>query len=152
MMMSFPKTALWVPLAVASHTLALVYARIRRAWGGRPKTPSRLRPLRPLRGGDASTAILRPAAGGEAERLRAGADQSRLASCLEEAEALTMILPGDGAAQLDPARQRDIVDSRYHALVLGFTLFVAGKISEVGAGGEDHVDAGDGRDLFGVID
>ena len=44
--------------------------------------------------------------------------------------------------------QRDVVDSGDHGLVFLFSLAISREVPQVGAGREDHVDAGHGGDLW----
>ena len=48
-------------------------------------------------------------------------------------------------------REGDVMDTFHEGFIFGVADFVAGEIAEVGAGGEDYVDAGNGRDFLGIV-
>src|SRR6266481_8065207 len=83
-------------------------------------------------------------------RTRSELDQLGLAWTLKERESRP-ILPSLWSAQPDSVLQGHVVDPRDQRFVRLLALPVSGKIAQVRAGGEDHIDPGNGRNFLGVL-
>src|SRR5467141_4446804 len=83
--------------------------------------------------------------------LRSKLEECGFAGSLEESESRA-ILPSLRSPKPDPVLERYVVDSRDQGFILFVALPVAGKVAQVSARGEDHVNPGNGGDLFGILD
>ena len=71
---------------------------------------------------------------------------------MEEGVAFAGGFPGEGAGYFFVGGEGGVADGGDEGFVAGVALLETGEATEVGAGDEDDVDAGDGRDLSGDLD
>src|SRR5882762_7963011 len=83
--------------------------------------------------------------------LRSKLEERGFAGSLEESESRA-ILPSLRSPKPDPVLERHVVDSRDQGFIFFVALPVAGKVPQVSARGEDHIDPGNGSNLFGILD
>src|SRR5258708_33426984 len=82
---------------------------------------------------------------------RSKLEERVFAGSLKESESRA-ILPSLRSPKPDPVLERHVVNSRDQGFILLLALPVAGKVTQVSARGEDHIDPGYGSNLFGILD
>src|SRR4030081_767907 len=107
--------------------------------------------LRPLSWGHSRLCAANLGWGARKVHLRSKLEERGFAGSLEESESRA-ILPSLRSPKPDPVLERHVVNSRDQGFILLLALPVAGKVTQVSARGKDHIDPGNGSNLFGILD